>query len=182
MRHYQFKNIVLRHKDLIYNQAFYFTSNCEDAEDITQEVFIKLWHHFDKVKRNSVKAWLLKVTRNLCIDYSRKNHEQSLSELYDNDTTTSVIDNLMDFSANPEQEIITKDLSEKIMFTINLLPEKIRNILILRDIQDLKYDTIAEIMDLPLNSIKVYLHRGRKYLLENLPKSLKEELFQESFK
>ena len=159
MKRLQFKNIVADNKNLIYNQALYFTANREDAEDITQEVLIKLWHNMDKIKRNSLKAWVLKVTRNLSIDYSRRRKEQPLENKNDL---------LIDLQANPEKEAINADLMEKIMRVINQLPEKMRSIVIMRDIQDLKYRVIAETMKLPLNSVKVYLHRGRKLLLKNL--------------
>ena len=113
----------------------------------------------DKIKRNSLKAWVLKVTRNLSIDYSRRRKEQPLENKNDL---------LIDLQANPEKEAINADLMEKIMRVINQLPEKMRSIVIMRDIQDLKYRVIAETMKLPLNSVKVYLHRGRKLLLKNL--------------
>lgn len=168
MKQTQFKKIVNDYKDLIYNQAYYFTSHKDDAEDITQEVLIKLWHHQRNIKRVSLKTWLLKVTRNLCIDYSRKRKELFLNEIHNDTSKSTFIESLVDPKLNPEEEIISRDLMENITHVINELPEKIRSIVIMRDIQDLTYDIISKTMGLPLNSVKVYIHRGRKLLLKNL--------------
>ena len=165
MKQQQFKKIANSYKNLIYNQAFYSTANKEDAEDITQEVLLKLWHNVDNINRNSIKAWILKVTRNLCIDYSRKKREQSLDKLSDEAQQSTVF---IDPQSNPEIEAINADLMEKIICVIDQLPEKMRTIMIMRDIQDVKYKVIAETMELPLNSVKAYLHRGRKFLLKSL--------------
>jgi len=75
---------------------------------------------------------------------------------------------LADQASNPEQEAIKSDLMEHITRAVNDLPEKLRSVIIMRDIQDSKYELIAETMDLPLNTVKVYLHRGRKLLMNNL--------------
>ena len=179
MKQQQFKKIVNNNKDLIYNQAFYFSANKEDAEDITQEVLIKLWHNINYIKPASLKAWILKVTHNLCIDYSRKKKEQIITK-YSGDTSQSdIFETLVDLQSNPERETINKDLMEKIIHVINQLPEKIKSIVILRDIQDLKYELIAETVELPLNSVKVYLHRGRKILIKNLKRYFKHDFQSE---
>ena len=178
MRQTKFKKIVNVHKDLIYSQAYYFTGNKEDAEDISQEVLIKLWHHFKGLKKNAVKAWLLTVTRNLCIDYNRKKREILLDDSKD-ESENIVWETLADPQSNPEKEAINSDLLENITRIINKLPEKMRSIVIMRDIQDLQYSLIAEIMDLPLNSVKVNLHRGRKLLSEKLMKNYKHDLLGE---
>ena len=72
MKSKKFKILANNYKNLIYTQAFYFTNNHEDAEDICQEVLIRLWDNFDHLKDSVIKFWLLKTTRNLCTDYSRK--------------------------------------------------------------------------------------------------------------
>jgi DNA-directed RNA polymerase specialized sigma24 family protein len=75
---------------------------------------------------------------------------------------------LMDETANPEEEVIQSSSVEHIISILNRLPEKLRTAVVMRDIQDLTYDLIAESMDMPLNTVKVYIHRGRKMLARQL--------------
>ena len=165
MKKTHFKKTALKYKDLVYSQAYYFTNNREDAEDITQEVLMKLWRHIENIERSYVKAWLLRVARNLCIDSVRRRRDYSLEDQNMGNGGEQFAD-LIDPAANPEIDAINKDSLENVLKIINQLPEKMRSIIIMRDIQDLTYNLIAEAMDLPINSVKVYLHRGRKYLMK----------------
>jgi RNA polymerase sigma-70 factor (ECF subfamily) len=158
MKTLRFQHVVQQHKDLGDNQAYYFTGNKEDAEeDITQEVLLKLWRHLDAVKGRAVKSWLMKVTRNVCIDHSRKHREQSLSE-FESDTQRQIMNRASDCQDDPEQITISDDLLQQ---GLKQLPEHFRHIVIMREIQDHPYHLIAETMGLPLNTVKVYLHRGQ---------------------
>ena len=168
MKKTKFKIYVSQYKDLIYSQAYYFTKSTEDAQDITQDVLIKLWHHLDNVPRRSAKSWLLKVTKNLCIDHSRKRRELAVSAIAVNSDGDEMSLEQEDYGLNPEQETINLDSKERIMSAIHRLPEKVKNVVIMREIQDLKYDDIASALEIPINSVKVYLHRGRKLLFEHL--------------
>jgi len=163
-----FKKNVAQFKDLIYSQAYYFTGNSEDAADITQEVLLKLWNYLERIQQNAVKSWLLKVTRNQCIDYSRRKRELAVSFVAHNSEENEYPLNRMDEGLNPEQNAINQDLKDKISFAIHKLPPKIKNVIILREIHDLKYEDIASSMEIPTNSVKAYLHRGRKLLFKYL--------------
>jgi len=168
MKQLRYKKIVNRYKDSIFNQAYYFIGNRTDAEDITQEVLIKLWYNLHQVKMKAVKAWIFKVTQNTCIDYARKRKAHISISINNNNEQVSIMENLTDLKPNPEQMAMSNDITEQIKQFINRLPEKIRNVVIMRDIQDLKYDFIGETIGIPINSVKAYLHRGRKLLLKQL--------------
>lgn len=170
MKTRRFRTLVQQHKNLVYNQAWYFTGNKEDAEDITQEVLLKLWHHLNAVNNRAVKSWLVKVTRNACIDHCRKVREYSLSE-FEPEEQRRMWDRLSNADHTPEQLTISNDVLRQ---CIQQLPEQFRSIVIMREIQDLPYSLIADTMDLPLNTVKVYLHRGRA-LLAKLVKAHCEE-------
>lgn len=175
MKTLRFKHLVKQHKNQIYNQAYYFTNSKEDAEDISQEVLLKLWHHLNSVKSKAVKSWLARVTRNVCIDFSRKKREYSLNEL-GSGGQQRMIDCRDEAQADPAQLVISEDLIRQ---GIASLPETLRTIVIMREIQDLPYALIAETMNLPLNTVKVYLHRGRKLLAQFLDEQVKEPVFKE---
>ncbi|MBC8183660.1 RNA polymerase sigma factor [candidate division KSB1 bacterium] len=168
MKKTKYKIYISQYKDLIFCQAYYFTKCTEDAQDITQDVLIKLWHNLDSVPRKSAKAWLLRVTKNLCIDHSRRKRELVASAVAVNSDGDEFQLELEDCGLNPEQETINLDSKERIMDAIHQLPDKIKNVVIMREIQDLKYDDIAAALEMPINSVKVYLFRGRKLLFEQL--------------
>jgi RNA polymerase sigma-70 factor (ECF subfamily) len=175
MKTLRFQHMVRQHKDSIYTQAYYFTGNKEDAEDITQEVLLRLWHHLNTVKGKAVKSWLMKVTRNVCIDHSRRHGEQSLSE-FKPDTQRQIMNRASDCQHDPEQIMIADDLLQQ---GLKQLPENFRHIVIMREIQDHPNSLIAETMDLPLNTVKVYLHRGRKLLAQFLKTHCEEKILVE---
>ncbi len=166
----RFKTLVHQHKDLVYNQAYYFTGNREDAEDITQDVLLKLWHHLNALKRKAVKSWLVKVTRHACIDHCRKTREYSLSE-FEPAQQQHMLNRLSDPGSTPEQMTISNDVLRQ---AIQQLPPQFRSIVIMREIQDLPYALIAETMELPLNTVKVYLHRGRVMLAQYVKANCEE--------
>lgn len=165
MNETHYRKIVLEYKNLVYTQAYYSTGTKEDAEDITQEVFIRFWNYRTSIKRTSYKAWILKVTRNLCIDFSRRKKDY-ITPVSADDKDVDIAEIIGDNSPNPEQTLITAESIESIKQCINCLPEKMKSAVIMRDIQDHTYDSIAETMEMPLHSVKSYLHRGRKLLIK----------------
>lgn len=164
MNRRHFPKLAQQHQVLVYNQAYYFTGNREDAEDITQDVLLKFWHHLDTLEHQAVKAWLLKVTRHACIDHCRRAREVSLSE-FEPEQQQQMLNRLSDPDSTPEQITISTDVLRQ---GIQQLPEQFRSIVILREIQDLPYALIADTMELPVNTVKVYLHRGRALLAHYL--------------
>ena len=178
MKRSRFKKAVNTYKNVIYSQAFYFTGNREDAEDITQEVLLRLWNHLENINMSSIKAWLMKVTKNICIDLSKKK-KRILTDSFDNNEELSLCEIIPDDAPGPEKQLINKDLKERITGLINKLPENIRSIVIMRDIQRLKYAEIAEVAEISINSVKVNLHRGRKLLLKDLYKTYNREFSME---
>lgn len=161
-----FRDIIDQYRNLVYTLAFYSTGQEEDAEDVTQESFIKLWKHWDQVRGSNVKAWLVQVTRNGCIDLFRKRNRTTTSNT-ENDYDTAIAitpDNRPD----PRENAHSNELRQQIQKALTGIEEPYRSIVILREINDMSYKEISEQLDIPLNTIKVYLHRGRKMLRERL--------------
>ncbi len=138
-----------------------------DAEDITQEVMIRVWQNIDNFKFTSAKVWIIKTTHNLCIDLIRKrkvlvNSQVEIDEQFEEDYKD------INPANNPEYKLELNALSGKIKEAIQNLPENLRRIFVLYEINGLKYKEIADMLGLPLNSVKVYLLRARKRLQEEL--------------
>ena len=162
MNETHYRKIVLEYKNLVYTQAYYSTGTKEDAEDITQEVFIRFWNYRTSIKRTSYKAWILKVTRNLCIDFSRRKKDYIIS-VSDDDKDVNIVEIVGDNSPNPEQTVIMVESIECIKQCINRLPGKMKSVIIMRDIQNQTYDSIAETMEIPMHSVKVIFTGEENY-------------------
>lgn len=161
----KYELLIKQYRSKIYGYAFYMLKNRMDADDITQEVFIRIWKNIDKFNLNSAKSWIMKTTHNLCIDYLRKNQISAVRQ------------------SNIEEEIILTDeevmykknlLKERIREGIESLPENLKSIFVLYELQGFKYAEISKTLNLPINTVKVYLMRARKKLQEEL-KELKHE-------
>jgi RNA polymerase sigma-70 factor (ECF subfamily) len=155
----KYELLIKQYKNKIYGYAYYMLKNRMDADDITQEVFIRIWKNIDKFNLSSAKPWIMKTTHNLCIDYLRKN-QVSTQRQKDIEETVILTD----------EEIVYKknQLKERIRNGIESLPENLRSIFILYELQGFKYNEISKALDLPLNTVKVYLMRARKKLQEEL--------------
>ena len=147
--------LVLNYSKNIYNIALNFTKNSEEAADITQDIFIKIYQNINKFQENSsFKAWLIRIAKNYCIDHWRKNKKyQDHIELNDNIHTLK--------SASPEESIIADSEKELLRRNLKTLPEDIRMLIIMRDIEGHSYNKISKDFNLPLGTIKSRINRGR---------------------
>ena len=171
---YQF--LIQQYKNNIYSYALYMMKNRMDAEDISQEVLIKIWQNVGKFNILSAKTWIMRTTHNLCIDYLRK-RQSSYSKEYsiDEDFLESFADGLEE--NNPLIKTHLKMMTDKIKKTIQNLPEKLKSVFVLYEIQGMKYREISKSLDMPLNTVKVSLFRARKKLQEELKHYEKQEVF-----
>ena len=167
MKSIKFNLLIKNYKKDIYNFSYYMVRNKMDAEDITQEVMIRIWQNIDNFKFTSAKVWIIKTTHNLCIDLLRKRKLLVNSQVEINEDFE---DNFKDINPanNPAYKMELNVLSEKIKEAIQRLPDNLRSIFVLYEINGLKYKEIADMLELPLNSVKVYLLRARKRLQEDL--------------
>ena len=157
-----FRKLIDQNQQLVYSQAMYILASQSDAEDATQETYIRLWAHMNKVEQNNVldidsgRAWLLHVVRNLCIDKLRQRKPVS-----DQD-----IDELQSDSAdsNPLAMLMKKQVSAWLGKAIDNLKEPYRSLIILADLQQRSIKEVAATLELSENQTKVYIHRGRKQL------------------
>lgn len=155
-----------KYKNDIYNYSVYMIGNKFEADDIVQNVLIKIWENLDKFNILSAKSWIIKTTHNLCIDELRKRKRSCANEI--------AIDDDFDETYNEKSkssidvEIGNKILTEQIKIKINLLPENLKAVFVLYEIQGFKYNEISKALEIPLNSVKVNLMRARKKLYEEL--------------
>ena len=148
--------------------------NKMDAEDTTQEVLIKTLKNIGKFNILAAKPWILRTTHNLCIDYLRKRKNRSYKELTLNEEFSESFKDLHSEN-DPLNEAHNKIMMEKVKNIIKKLPDNLKSVFVLYEIQGMKYKEISSSLNMPLNSVKVYLMRARK----ELQKELKEYELQE---
>ncbi len=168
-----FKNIAEYYKADIYRYSKYMLKDDDEAEDVAQEVVIKFWHNFEDINLLSVKSWLIRTTHNLCIDMLRKRKKIIKNSIRIDEAT----ENLASVDAGEVSYYSEKELGKVIQSKIEQLPDNLKSIFILYEIENYKYKEISKILDLPVNSIKVNLFRARKKLRELL-RSEYEEITQ----
>lgn len=161
-----FQRWVGSHRDRVYNFAYYTLRHAEDAEDVTQEVLIRLWNHRAKLEEPTVLAWLLKVTKNACFDTLRKH--RSRRARFEEGRDDFVRDTVASGDPDPQKDAETDELQTHLITALRGLPDSYRAIVVLREVEGLKYDEIAEVTGKSVASVKVSLHRGRKMLREAL--------------
>jgi len=169
----KFDFLIKQHKDKIFNYAIYLMKNQMDAEDVTQEVLIRTWQNIEKFNFNSAKAWMMRTTHNLCIDYLRRNSIQSkkaidVNEDYNEEFADTSIE------GNPGKAVELNTTEEGIKEAINNLPDRLKSPFVLYELQGFKYKEISKILDVPLNTIKVNILRARKQLQKELKSYARE--------
>ncbi len=158
-----FKELVSIHKDKMYRFALRLVGDPGEAKDIVQEVFINLWDNRDYLPEiNNLEAWCMRLTKNKAIDKMRSKHKRTeeLDGHYD----------LSDNNQNPAEKTVSSDLFDRIKSLIDQLPEKQMMVMQLRDIEGMKYKEIADILEIPLNQVKINLFRARNTIKEQVIK------------
>lgn len=159
----QFEIQVIPLKDKISRLAFYLLSNKAEAEDATQEVFLKLWNlRNDLSGVENMQAYVLKITRNLCLDKIRSQNRRAQPD----DLTDDIV---VEKTDNPHEQTEIRDTVSVVRKMITSLPEAQRTVITLRDIEGLEFDEIAEITGMNENAIKVNLSRARKKIRDFFP-------------
>lgn len=161
------KALQLPFKDKLYRFALNIVGNTFDAEDIMQELMIKIWNRMDQFNEiDNKEAWCMTVTRNMAIDKTRakKVKINDISEYH----------HISDGDVTQDRKMEIDERFGSILQLVNQLPEKQREIVHLRDVEGYTYQEIADITGTTLDFVKVSLHRARK--------TLKEELLKRNFK
>ena len=171
----KFDYLIKQHKDKIFSYALYMLRNRMDAEDITQEVMIRIWKNINKFNFYAARAWIMRTTHNLCIDNLRQKGKQFQREVSIDDNLSERIED-HNSSGSPEKVLTGSMIDQKIKSAIEQLPEIHKSPFVLYEIQGFKYKEISKILDIPLNSVKVNILRARKQLQKNLKVYAKEQL------
>ncbi|MDZ7773839.1 MAG: sigma-70 family RNA polymerase sigma factor [Balneolaceae bacterium] len=176
MEHFQsgyekaFDELVHRYKDRLHNFLFRYTHNHQDCEDLVQETFLRVYrskHSYERIARFS--TWMYTIALNLARSLYKKKKRMTMVTIHENPSDPEDRPmKLEDSDILPDQQLQEKmsiDMLEKALMELN---EDFREVVVLRDIQQLAYDEIAEITDTPMGTVKSRINRGRVHLQEIL--------------
>ena len=178
-----FEIIVKKYEKMIYNLAMTKTQNRENAQDISQECFLRAYKMLRSYRTESAfSTWIYRICQNLISDFYRKSKKiktvsLSVTDLSGNDDESKERD-IEDTESEPSEQIIRTEKIEKIREIINSLPNDLREIIILRDLNNISYSQISEMLDIEMGTVKSRLNRAREKLKEYIIKNNKDgELF-----
>jgi RNA polymerase sigma-70 factor (ECF subfamily) len=169
------EEIVSTYSRRIYNLAYRFTSRADAAEDLTQEVFVRVYRSLEQYdpKQGDLQNWLMRLARNLVIDDYRRRGR----------TPTDVGDDLTDHEYHleshldaPDRGVERQERSSQVHAAIAKLPPDLRECVILRDIEEMTYQEIVEILKIPVGTVKSRINRGRLRLRELLASNKRLEI------
>ena len=153
-----FTLLYQKYKEPIFSYLYYLAGDRWIAEEICQDVFLKVYLSIDKFEgRSSFKTWLYRIAKNAYLDFI-KGSKKELLTLDDSELGKTVIDP----SAGPESHLLNQEVEGLIKLTLKGLSEKYRTLIILRDMQNLSYQEITEITGAKLNTVKVNIYRARQ--------------------
>ncbi|HLQ75887.1 MAG TPA: sigma-70 family RNA polymerase sigma factor [Terriglobia bacterium] len=160
--HAAWETVVRRHHQRIYNFAYRFSGKFDDAEDLTQEIFLKVYktlHTFNS-ELGAFETWMMRLGRNCIIDhYRRMKMERSRTDSLDGEHE-QVAETGNRF-ANPAEALDHRELSERVHAALVRLSEDLREVLILRDLEGFAYEEIVDIIKVPIGTVKSRINRGR---------------------
>jgi RNA polymerase sigma-70 factor (ECF subfamily) len=153
----QYRQWVDQYQDEAWSLARYLLKDETEAEDVTQEAFASLWQHRESMDPQRVKYWLMRVLRNECFDRLRRRKPE-----------TEFDEERKPAEGGPMTAVQQEQLSGWLSRAIDALGEPFRSLVILRDLQQHSYEEVGESTGLSPSQVKVYLHRARKLLREQL--------------
>jgi RNA polymerase sigma-70 factor (ECF subfamily) len=157
-----FEVLVQRHQDIVFRMASRIVGS-DTAEDVSQDAFLRAFHRLDRFRGDaSFRTWLLQITQNAALSSLQRRKIDPSGELDTEDAEDP------DAARQPVTELERRERQERLSLKLELLRTDYRSLLVLRDLEGLSYSEIAEILDMPLGSVKGRLHRARDELIELL--------------
>jgi RNA polymerase sigma-70 factor, ECF subfamily len=165
-RNADFEATALPHLDLLYRVARRYTRDAARAEDLVQETVLKALTHWESFRPGSnARAWLLTILRNTFVSGYRRSRREAVT--VDHETLDRVSVHATD-AADPSGEFFSRLTDEKILASVDALPEDFREVVVLSDIEGMSYAEIAEVLEVPVGTVKSRLFRARQRLQREL--------------
>jgi RNA polymerase sigma-70 factor, ECF subfamily len=175
------EELVQRYHRRIYNICYRFAGSAEDAQDLTQEVFIKMYRTLNTydLERGAFMTWVTTMARNLLVDHFRKTKQDRVTDSLDappseREDAMPLSEQLADGSLSPDAHAQSRQVGETVHHALQRLSPDLREAVILRDLQDMDYKEIATVLKVPEGTVKSRINRGRAELARLLQRTYKQ--------
>jgi RNA polymerase sigma-70 factor (ECF subfamily) len=175
------EDIVRLHNRRIYNFCYRFTNSPDHAEDLTQEVFIKVYRTLASydVEKGAFTTWLTTLTRNLLVDHFRRSKQDRMTDSIDagltqEDDSVSLSDRLPGRGPSPADRLASQETQKMVREALGRLSPDLREAVILRDLQDMDYKEISQVLRVPEGTVKSRINRGRTELARLLSRNKRQ--------
>jgi RNA polymerase sigma-70 factor, ECF subfamily len=175
------EEIVHTYNRRIYNICYRFAGSTHDAEDLAQEVFIKIYRTLSSYdsSKGAFVTWATTITRNLLVDHFRKTKQDRITDSLDatssaHEDAQPLSEQIQDQSAPPDQHVRRRELEETVHAALARLSPELREAVILRDLQDFDYREIATVLKVPEGTVKSRINRGRAELARLLQRTYRQ--------
>jgi RNA polymerase sigma-70 factor (ECF subfamily) len=175
------EEIVQKYHRRIYNICYRFTGSATDADDLAQEVFIKMYRTLNTydVERGAFMTWVTTVTRNLLVDHFRKTRQDRVTDSLDTpqseqEDAMPLGERIPDRGPPPDSNVQSREAKEAVHEALQKLSPDLREAVILRDLQDMDYREIATVLRVPEGTVKSRINRGRAELARLLQRTYRQ--------
>jgi len=175
------EEIVRLYQRRIYNVCYRFAGAPEDAEDLTQEVFIKMYRTLKSydASKGALITWVTTVARNLLVDHFRRSKHDRMTDSLESapagdDNALTLAEQLPDLGPSPDAGVETQETQRAVHQALQKLSPELREAVILRDLQDLEYREIAHVLRVPEGTVKSRINRGRAELARHLSRTYRQ--------
>ena len=165
------EEIVQRYNRRIYNICYRFAGSSDDAQDLTQDVFIKMYRTLGSydMQRGAFMTWVTTVTRNLLVDHFRKHKQDRMTDsmdapVSDHEDAMPLGQQIPDAAPPPDAHVRSSETKEMVHRALQKLSPELREAVVLRDLQDMDYKEIAAVLKVPEGTVKSRINRGRAEL------------------
>ena len=175
------EEIVRLHHRRVYNLCYRFTNSAADAQDLTQDVFVRVYRTLASysLAKGAFTTWLTTLTRNLLVDHFRRSKQDRITDsidagLREEEDSLSLSDRLEDPGPTPDDRLASKETQKLVQQALKRLSPELREAVILRDLQDFDYKEIAQVLRVPEGTVKSRINRGRMELARLLSRNKKQ--------
>lgn len=166
-----FEVLVARYEKSIFNYVYGLVRQRQEAEDLTQEAFVKAFFALQTYNCSfEFSTWMYRIARNVCLDYFRRQKIRSFLSLNApvREEEEGEFGDFLADGKDPEEGVLEGELLERLSKAIGELPLKFREVIVLHYVEELPYEEIAKILNLPVGTVKTYIHRAKGKLKELL--------------